>query len=140
MTRFFRPLCLSVLLVSTGFGMAAAQGKVPLAEEPHINAQLVAGAAGDILRNTCASISARMFTVMAKLLELEQYARDNGYTEDEVRPFLKDKDQKARVKALAADYLAKAGAVPGDIESYCKVGRDEIAKATLLGTLLKSSE
>jgi hypothetical protein len=30
--------------------------------------------------------------------------------------------------------------VEGDAESYCKVGRDEIAKGSLIGELLRSSE
>ena len=55
-----------------------------------------------------------------------------------MKAFLKDKDQKNAMKALAADYLAKAGAVKGDEESYCRVGKEEIAKGTLAGSLLWS--
>lgn len=117
-----------------------AEDKVPLPQEQHINEQLIAGAAGDILRNTCPTLSARMFVVWGKLYDLRQYAIDKGYTEDEVKAFLKDKDQKARVKTEAMKYLAAAGVVEGDVESYCQAGRDEIARGTLLGSLLWSSE
>ena len=119
---------------------ATAEGKVPLAEEGHINEQLIAGAAGDILRNTCPTLSARYFVVLSKLNALESYARAQGYTEAEVKVFLKDKAQKARVKAAANAYLAEAGAVEGDVDSYCVAGRSEIAKGTLVGSLLRSSE
>ncbi len=138
-----RRLCRGVLLalgLMLGANTALAEAAMPLNQEPHITAQLVAGAAGDVLRTTCPSISARIFTVLYKLYALERYARDAGYTEDEVKIFLKDKTEKARIKGLAADYLAKAGVIEGDVESYCRVGRDEIAKATLLGSLLRSSE
>lgn len=132
------------LLFSAAMAMATlpamAEGKVPLAEEAHINSQLVAGAAGDILRNTCPSISARLLVVWTKLRALESYARAQGYTEDEVKLFLKDKAQKARVKSEARDYLAAAGAVEGDVESYCRAGRGEIDRQTLVGSLLRSSE
>jgi Family of unknown function (DUF5333) len=114
--------------------------KVPLPQEAHINEQLVAAAAGDMLRKTCPSLSARMVVVWFALQDLEDYARAQGYTEEEVTVFLKDKDQKARVKAEAEAYLAAAGVVAGDEESYCAAGRAEIAAGTLVGSLLRSSE
>ncbi len=139
MSPFRFPLLFAAALALAA-GPGQAQGKVPLAEEAHINGQLVAGAAGDILRNTCPSLTARMLVVWQKLRELEKYARDQGYTEDEVRVFLKDRGQKARIKAEARAYLAAAGAVEGDVESFCAAGRDEIARGTLVGQLLRSSE
>ena len=119
---------------------AMADGKVALAEDAHINDQLIAGAAGDMLRQTCPSLSARIFVVWGKLRALESYARAQGYTEVEVKAFLKDREQRARVKAAAKGYLAKAGVVEGDTESYCRAGRDQIAKGTLVGSLLRSSK
>jgi Family of unknown function (DUF5333) len=81
-----------------------------------------------------------MFVVLMKIEDLKSYALDQGYSRDEVEAFIKNKDQKNRLKAEAAAYLAEAGAVEGDPESYCKVGRDEIAKGSLIGELLRSSE
>ena len=119
---------------------ALAEGKVPLADEAHINEQLAAGAAGDILRQTCPTLKARVLVVLGKLNALENYARAQGYTEAEVKAFLKDRTQKDRVKAAAKGYLAAAGAVEGDVESYCDAGRSEIAKGSLVGSLLRSTE
>lgn len=119
---------------------AIAQGKVPLAEEEHINEQLIAAAAGDLLRQTCPSLSARLLVVLLKMKQLESYARSKGYDEDEVLLFLKDKAEKARVKASAIAYLAAAGVREGDIDSYCIVGRAEISDETLVGSLLRWSE
>lgn len=130
----------AVALLALASGPALAQAKVPLADEAHINSQLVAGAAGDMLRTTCPTLSARMLVVWQKLRELERYARAQGYTEDEVKVFLKDRSQKARVRAEARAYLAAAGAVEGDVDSFCAVGRAEIAKGTLVGSLLRSQE
>lgn len=121
-------------------GPAMAEGKVPLPQEAHINQQLIAAAAGDILRNTCPTLEARTFVVLAKLAELKSYTRAQGYTEAEVKLFLKDKAQKARIKASAINYLQAAGAVPEDADSYCKAGRDEIAKGTPTGSLLRSTQ
>lgn len=138
MSSYRFPIILAAALCAASVP-AMAQGKVPLAEEAHINEQLIAGAAGDILRRTCPTLSARMFVVLGKLNSLEHFARAQGYTEAEVKVFLKDQAQKARIKAAALDYLANAGTVEGDVESFCAAGRAEIAKATLVGSLLRSS-
>lgn len=112
----------------------------PINLDPRINQSLIAGRVGDVIRNTCPTISARMIVVYSKLKELERYARDKGYSEEDFEAFRKNPVEKDRMKAAAADYLTKAGAVEGDPETYCKVGRDEIAKESLIGELLRSSE
>ncbi len=119
---------------------ASAQALVPLKDEAHINEQLVAASAGDQLRQNCPSLSARVLVVLGKLAELENYARAQGYTKQDVDVFLRDKVQKARIKDTAKAYLEKAGVVRGNVESYCEVGRQEIAKGTLVGSLLRSSK
>ncbi len=133
MTKFFRSLTLVAVIAAS-----PALALEPLNKDAHVTESLVAVRVGDTIRNTCPSISAKMFTVLAKWNDLKGYLRDKGYTEEEVEAFRNDKVEKARIKGLAAAYLAKAGAVEGDVESYCKVGRDEIAKGTLTGSLLRS--
>lgn len=121
-------------------GLASGDGKVPLPTEEHINTQLIAAQAGDILRHTCPQIHARMFVVWDKMFMLRNYALEAGYSEAEVKKFLSDPVQKARVQAAAKDYLETRGAKPGDVESYCQVGRDEVAKGTLLGQIIRVSK
>ena len=130
---------LFLVLALTGLP-AWAEDKVPLPEEAHINEQLIAAQAGEILRNTCPSIEARMFVVWDKAFALRQYAIDKGYTEPEVRAFVKDPVEKARVKAAAEAILAGSGAVSGDAASYCAAGKVEIAKGTFLGQIIRSTE
>ena len=116
-----------------------AQATVPLAEDAHINEQLMAASVGDVIRKTCPSISARMVTVYFKAKELEDYARDAGYREDDVKAFLKDKAEKARIKAMAMDYMASNGVVEGDVDSYCALGKAEIRKDSVIGSMLKAN-
>lgn len=132
MTTILKTFALVAVMATPTFA------QTPLNQERHINDSLIAGQVGDTIRKTCPSISAKMFTVLAALNDLEDYARDKGYTEAEVKAFLKDKTEKARIKAAAKAYLAKAGAVEGDAESYCVAGRAEIEKGTLAGSLLRS--
>ena len=129
-----------VFAATLAIGPALAEGKVPLPDEAHINEQLIAAAAGDMLRKTCPTLAARAIVVFTKLAQLEGYARSKGYTEEEVTVFLKDRVQKARVKSAARAYLASAGVIPDDVASYCKAGLGEIAKGTLTGSLLRSTE
>ena len=79
---------------------APAMAKVPLEDNQHITDSLMAGRVADVIRSTCPSISARMVTAYSKLEDLKKYAVDQGYTEAEVKAFLKDKSQKDRIKAL----------------------------------------
>lgn len=112
-----------------------AQDKI--AADAHVTEVLLAARVGDVIRNTCPTASARMFTVLAEMSALKSYAIGQGYTEPEVKAFLKDPAEKERIKGLASAYLAKAGAVEGDAESYCKVGRAEVAAGSLTGKLLR---
>lgn len=124
-------------LFAVGSTTAIAQAAVPLNEEPHINTSLVAVAVGNAIRKTCPSISARMLVALSKGRELQNYALEKGYSKDEMDAFLDDKTEKARVKGLAADYMAANGVIEGDVESYCTLGRAEIAKDSLIGSLLR---
>jgi hypothetical protein len=128
------------LILPLALAAQAAAAPVPLRDEAHINAQLLAAQIGDILRKTCPAASARMFVVLGKLRALESYARAQGYGEAEVKAFLRDKGEKARIRGLAEDYLAAAGAVPGDAESYCRVAREEVARGTLVGELIRVAD
>jgi len=110
-----------------------------MSKNVHINQELRAGFAGDMLRKTCPTLSARMLVVMGRLWDLKSYAETQGYTGADYDAFRNDPAQKKRLKAEAAAYLAAAGAKPGDVESYCAVGEAEIARNSPLGTLLRST-
>ena len=129
-----KPIALVLMMLSTpAFGAG-------LEKDAHVTEMLVAAQVGDIIRNTCPSISARMFVVMGEMFSLKSYATAQGNSAAEIKEFLNNKDQKKRIKALALDYLAKAGAKEGDVESYCVAGRAEIAAGTVAGHLLRSSQ
>lgn len=136
----FRHARFNALVGATAVVLAlapAAGAQVPLRDNEHINTQLLAAAVGDKIRKTCPTISARMFTVLRKARALESYAREQGYSEDEVEAFLDSPKEKARIRGKAAEYMAARGVVEGDAESYCRLGRNEIAKGSLIGSLLK---
>ncbi len=117
----------------------SASALTPLPKEYHINQSLMSGVVADKIRKACPSISARMIVAWSKLNGLKSYAVSKGYKEDDVRAFMKDPVEKARVKNMAADYLKSHGAVVGNAESYCALGREEIAKKSLIGQMLRAN-
>jgi hypothetical protein len=113
---------------------------VPINEEPYINDVLLQGFIGDAIDDNCDTIEARKLRALSELNKLRDYALEQGYTTAELRDFVTSKEEKARGKALAADWLAERGAERGNPEAYCKIGEEEIAKDSLIGQLLRSTK
>ncbi|MBK8440954.1 MAG: DUF5333 domain-containing protein [Rhodobacter sp.] len=109
----------------------------PINKEPYINATLLQGFIADKIADNCPTLSPRNLRALNELEKLKNYALKKGYSAAEIRAFVTSKAEKARGKADAAEWLKEAGAVEGDGESFCKIGRDEIARGTLAGRLLK---
>lgn len=133
LTSLLAALALSVL--AAGPGRASAQ--TPITEEPHIVGMLVAVRVADAIRQSCPSVHARYLAVLQQGEALKSYARKQGYTEDDVKSLRTDA-AKARLKALAADYLKQHGAAEGDADSFCRLGRAEIEKGSAIGSLLRA--
>ncbi len=128
---------LALSLVLPVAGMAQAANLPPLSENTYINERLVAAKIGDIIRKACPSIEARRLYAIGQALKLKDYALRQGYSSDEIDAFVSSKTEKQRVRATAEAWLAANGAVEGDPESYCVLGREEIARGTITGTLLQ---
>ena len=128
-------------LVLAAFAIATpALAQVPINEEPHINETLLQGFIGDQIATNCPTMEARTLRALGELNKLRSYALDKGYTSEEVRAFVTSKTEKARGKALAAEWLKERGAEPGKPDAYCAVGEDEIVKESLIGFLLRSTK
>jgi len=109
----------------------------PINKEPHINGILLQGFIADKIADTCPAMEPRKLRALGELNKLRDYALKKGYTSAEVRAFVTSKTEKARGKREAAEWLKKAGAREGDVAAHCKVGRDEIARGSLVGYLLR---
>lgn len=119
---------------------APALALEPINKEQHINHTLLQGFIADKIDDNCDGLSARKFQALLELYSLRNYALDKGYSSSEVKEFVTSKTEKARGKAEAVDWLHAQGAVDGDQASFCKIGRDEIAKDSLIGQLLRDDE
>lgn len=115
---------------------AAAAGS--LAQETDINQRLMEMSVADEIRKRCDSISARMFRGFALMNELKAAAVARGYSEGEIEAYVTDKEEKRKMRARADAYIRAHGAEPNDGPSLCVLGRDEIAKQSRIGALLKA--
>ena len=129
---------LPVVLGATVLAGAAAAAKPPLSEVPEIENKLFAAAVGWEISEICDDIAARTLKALNEAWALKARANELGYSNDEIRAYMKSKTQKKRMRAKGEAYLKSQGAIYGQPETFCAVGRAEIAKKSAIGALLRA--
>lgn len=114
----------------------AATALEPLSQQRYINDRLIAARVADRIRRECPTIDARLVRAFSEARALKRYARGQGYSEAQIDAFLDSRTDRQRIYASAEAYMAGKGVVAGDADSYCRLGRDEIARGSVTGTLL----
>ncbi|MDP5305796.1 DUF5333 domain-containing protein [Paracoccus spongiarum] len=138
MTPIARRRMVAALAATITLAATPALALEPLSQEKYINDRLVAARVADRIRRECPSIEGRVVYAFMKARELKAYARGKGYSEAEIEAFLDSRADKDRIYAVAEDYMARKGVAAGDAESFCRLGRDEIARNTVTGSLLSA--
>lgn len=111
--------------------------KPPLREVAEIdNTILVIGIADEIRKN-CPDISARMFRAISMANGLQSRAKDLGYSDAEINAYRKSDSEKARLKSKRDKYLQAGGVKHATPDTYCELGRAEIARGSQIGALLR---
>ena len=128
----------TALIAATLAAASPAAALEPLSQERYINDRLIAARVADRIRRECSSIDARMIFAFTQARALKRYALDKGYSEEQVETFLDSKADKQRIYGIAEDYLARKGATAGNEDGFCKLGRDEIAAGSVIGSLLSA--
>jgi hypothetical protein len=124
-----------LMILAVLMGMAnPALALPPLSENAYINDRLIQARVADRIRKECGDIAARFAYAYSQARALKQYALDQGYSDAEIEAFLDSKADKDRVKAAAEAYLAANGAT--DEAGFCALGRAEIAKGSIAGSLI----
>ncbi len=127
------------LILAVPSGAAMAQDLPPLHEDRRVKFSFYSAGLADVVRNNCSEISGRDLRGLRYALALRRYAFDLGYTKQDVDDLLANKEEEAKLAARIKRDLARRGATPGNEEGYCKVGREEIAKDSLAGKLLRDN-
>jgi hypothetical protein len=118
---------------------SVAQAKRPLEDITSITDGLLWIGIADEIRNTCPSISARMLRAMGRINSIQNEAKSLGYTKQEIDTFRKSDANKAELRRRGEAYLMANGVTLGQAETYCTLGRAEIAKSSQIGTLLRAN-
>ena len=129
-----------LLLLSTALCGALAQpaqALPPLSENRAITEGLIAVGMALELGENCPDLSPRMVRGLFYLNGLKGQARDAGYSDAQIDAFVQDAGQKARLEDAARTRLRALGVQDDLAESYCTVGRAQIAADTAAGRLLK---
>lgn len=127
------------LLVSASHALAGqAETNRGLRENARIDRALTDLTAAYGLSLYCPSVSARYMRGYEMIRSLERHAVSLGYPREEVHAYVKDKAERARVKAQARAYVRGRGGVENDPASICRVAEQEIAAKSQIGLLLRS--
>ncbi|MBS8226530.1 DUF5333 domain-containing protein [Vannielia litorea] len=127
----------AVLAVMVALGFSGAAAAKSLADSKAVNGGLISVGIALEISEKCPDISARTIRGYTFLNALKKQARSEGFSDAEIDAYVDDKAQKARLIKQAKAYMASKG-VDGSTESYCKLGRDEIAANTQAGNLMRA--
>jgi len=129
----FTGVCVALALSAT-----TALAKPSLRDVPAIDNGLFAIAIANEIRENCGSVSARMVRAFSFMKSLESQAKGMGYSDDEIRAHIKSDAEKARMRKIGEAYLKNNGVNRNDPETFCALGRAEIAKSSQIGALLRA--
>ena len=116
---------------------ARADGYDLLRADQTIERGLLIVAIGDTVRDYCSDFEPRRIRGLAFLNGLVNRAMNLGYSLAEIRAYVDNDEEKSRVKALARQWLLEQGADFRRPETLCQVARNEIAKDSQIGRLIR---
>lgn len=127
-------LMIIIAVVAAGQALALA----PLSQVKQINDGLRDMFVADQLRIVCPTLEARMIRGWAFARELQNKARAIGYSKEQIDDFVESKKERRRIEREAQSYMVARGVKAGQPNTYCALGREEIAKASQIGALLRA--
>ena len=109
-----------------------------LPNEEDINDGLLAVGIADEIRKNCPSISGRVVKAILFMNSLEKLALSRGYSEDQIEAYVNSDAEKAKMRAKGEEYLATKGVNRANPETFCDLGRAEIASGSQIGSFLRA--
>lgn len=117
---------------------SAAAAKPPLREVAYVDDGLFQIAVADVIRKGCSNIDARVFRALGAMRDLRDHALSLGYTRAEIEAYVDSDTEKNRMRARGAELFAARGVNPENPDDLCRMGREEIAKKSPVGKLLRA--
>ncbi len=126
----------AAMLAIVGFA-GAATAQSALKDEVRVRDGIVQVGMAYEISEKCSSLSARTFRGISYLQELKRYAQQRGYSDAQIDAYIDNKSEQRRLEAIARQQLALLGVIEGQEATYCAAGRDQIARDTRVGWLLR---
>ena len=126
------------LIVATALASAAPASARTLRDLPDVYEGLYDVAVANLVRKRCDSIEGRVFKGIGVLRKLKRNAMQAGFSEAEIDAFVDSDAEKEIMIARARKEFAARGVDPDKPEDLCRYGREEIAKNSAVGELLRA--
>lgn len=139
MVKFIVPALTALTLLATpAAATTQAQINATLEADAELWSGLFALAMGNEIQENCGSIDVRTFRTTRFIYSLYSRARGYGFSRDEIRGFQRADSTEARLRSEVTAYFAQHNVQAGNEQSYCDLGRAEIAAQTQAGELLRA--
>ena len=135
MTRVTTAMMACSVLVA---GAGAALAKPPLRDVPEIDDYVYYTLVAYEIGEQCPTISARKLKGISDLWALGRKAKAMGYTEAEIKAYVRSDAEKARMVKRGEAYMNTKGVTYDDPETFCALGRAEIEKNSAIGVYLRA--
>ncbi len=129
---------LSAVVMSAVVFAGAAMAKPPLREVSEIDDPLYWALVAFEISEQCPDISARKLKGLGDGWDLIQKARALGYSDDEIKSYMKSDTEKKRMRARGDVYFEHKGASYDAPETFCALGRAEIERNSAIGVYLRA--
>ncbi len=131
------PVCLGIALM-IGLSAGAVSAKSPLGDVAKVDDTLLYMAIANEIDARCDSIAGRRMKAIRLLWDLKDHVNELGYSDAEIHSFVESDREKARMRKRGEAYLATNGVSYGKPETFCALGRAEIARNSAIGVLLRA--
>ncbi|WP_373050246.1 DUF5333 domain-containing protein [Thalassovita aquimarina] len=116
----------------------AVSAKAALRDVPQIDDNMLWVAIAIEISDKCDEIKPRTLKGLLFLNSLKNEAKSMGYSDEEIRAYVKSDEEKARMRVRGEAYVKSKGLNPADTGDLCTLGHAEIARSSQIGVLLKA--
>lgn len=132
----------AALVAVASFALAASatagEAKPGLRDVPEIENPLFAVAVASEVADHCDRIAARTIKGLNELYRIRGRANALGYSDKEIRAYIKSDQEKSRMRAKGERLLRQEGVKLDQPETFCSYGLAEIEKNSAIGVLLRA--
>lgn len=121
---------------AVGLGSIAA-AKTPLREVREIDDKMLWVALALEISDRCEVIAPRTLRGLGYLWDLKSEASKLGYSDEEIRAYVRSDAEKARMRQRGEAYVRAKGLDPESDADLCTLGRQEMEKGSQIGAFLK---